>query len=76
MRNARPALKPEGRLAIVEWLPWSENDSEGTTAEDMEAQMKAAGYELIRTESLSVDKPLNIYIFRPIETILLTIHSP
>jgi tRNA A58 N-methylase Trm61 len=76
LRNARPALKTEGRLAIVEWLPWSENDREGTTAEKMEAQMKAAGFELIRTESLSVDKPLNIYIFRPSDTQPLTIQSP
>jgi hypothetical protein len=68
MRNARSALKTDGKLAIVEWLPWSENDKEGTTAEDMEAQMKAAGYKLIHTETLSEAKPLNIYIFYPDNT--------
>ena len=67
LRNARPALKADGRLAIVEWLPWSESDREGTTSENMEAQMKVAGYRLESTESLAVDKPLNIYIFRPFE---------
>lgn len=65
LRNARPALKADGRLAIVEWLPWNENDREGTSPEDMEAQMKAAGYVLISIESLSPAKPLNIYMFRP-----------
>jgi SAM-dependent methyltransferase len=68
LRNARSALKTDGKLAIVEWLPWSENDREGTTAEDMEAQMKAAGYKRVRTETLSEAKPLNIYIFRPNDT--------
>jgi SAM-dependent methyltransferase len=65
LRNARSALKPDGRLAIVEWIPWSESDREGTSPEDMEAQMNAAGYELLSTELLDVNKPLNIYIFRP-----------
>lgn len=63
MRNAKSALKTDGRLAIVEWLPWSESDREGTSPEDMEAQMKAAGFKLVHTENLSVSKPLNIYIF-------------
>lgn len=67
MRSARPALKANGRLAIVEWLPWNKDDREGTTPEDMEAQMKAAGYRLISTNSMDVAKPLNIYIFRPVE---------
>jgi SAM-dependent methyltransferase len=67
LRNAKSALKEDGRLAIAEWLPWNEDDREGTSPEDMEVQMKAAGYRLERTESLAVDKPLNIYIFRPFE---------
>ncbi len=67
MRNARSALKTDGRLAIVEWLPWNKNDREGTTPDDLEAQMKAAGYRLISTERLEVSKPLNIYIFHPFE---------
>lgn len=68
MRKARPALKTDGKLAIVEWLPWREDDREGTSPESMEAKMKAAGYKLVRTETLSEAKPLNIYIFRPSNT--------
>ncbi len=64
LRNARSALKPAGRLAVAEWLPWSENDMEGTSRENLEAQMEAAGYALERVEALSAAKPLNIYIFR------------
>ncbi len=67
MRNARPALKAYGRLAVAEWLPWNEGDREGTTPEDMEAQMKAAGYRLMSTIGLDVSKPLNIYIYRAVE---------
>jgi ubiquinone/menaquinone biosynthesis C-methylase UbiE len=67
LRNAKSALKEDGRLAIAEWLPWNEDDREGTAPEEMEAQMKAAGYRLESTESLAVEKPLNIYIFRPFE---------
>ena len=51
-------------MAIAEWLLWTENDREGTTPEEMVAQMKSAGYVLMITEKLEVDKPLNIYIFR------------
>ncbi len=68
LRNAKSALKTDGKLAIVEWLPWSKKDREGTTPEEMEAQMMEAGYKLLRTETLSEDKPLNIYIFRPFDT--------
>jgi SAM-dependent methyltransferase len=63
MRNARSALKPDGRLAVVEWIPWNRNDDEGTFPGEMEVEMSAAGYKLIRTESLDVAKKLNIYIF-------------
>ena len=64
LRNAKPSLKPHGKLVIVEWLPWDKNDKEGTSPENMEAQMNAAGYALERTETLPVAKNLNIYIFR------------
>jgi SAM-dependent methyltransferase len=63
LEKARAALKTDGRLVIAEWLPWNKNDREGTTPEDIEVQMKSAGYELISTQKLEVDKPLNIYIF-------------
>jgi len=64
LRTAKSALKPGGKLAVVEWLPWNKNDDEGTSPEDMEAEMNDAGYELERMETLDVAKKLNIYIFR------------
>lgn len=69
LHKARSTLKTDGRLAIAEWLPWNESDREGTTPEDIVAQMKSAGYELISTEKLEVAKPLNVYIFRPISSL-------
>lgn len=62
--NARAALKPDGKLAIVEWIPWNEKDEEGTYPEQMEAEMNEAGYRLEKTESLELEKRLNIYIFQ------------
>ena len=57
MRNARPSLKPDGVLAIGEWL-------NATSPEQIEAQMKAAGYMLERTETFLEKNNLYIYIFR------------
>jgi len=59
-RNARPSLKRGGRLAIAEWL-----GSAGTPAERMEAQMKAAGYQLERIDTSLEANSLYIYLFRP-----------
>lgn len=57
MRNAGPSLKPSGVLAIGEWL-------NATSPEQIEAQMKAAGYKLERTETFLEKNNLYIYIFR------------
>ncbi|UCE42655.1 MAG: class I SAM-dependent methyltransferase [Candidatus Aminicenantes bacterium] len=57
MRNARPSLKPDGVLAIGEWL-------NATSPDQVEAQMKAAGYKLERTETFLEKNNLYIYIFR------------
>jgi ubiquinone/menaquinone biosynthesis C-methylase UbiE len=57
MRNARPSLKPGGVLAIGEWL-------NATSPEQVEAQMKVAGYKLERTETFLEKNNLYIYIFR------------
>jgi ubiquinone/menaquinone biosynthesis C-methylase UbiE len=57
MRNARPSLKPDGVLAIGEWL-------NATSPEQVETQMKAAGYKLVRTETFLEKNNLYIYIFR------------
>jgi ubiquinone/menaquinone biosynthesis C-methylase UbiE len=63
MRNARAALKPDGRLAIGEWL-----GSAGTPPERLEAEMKAAGYALARVDKRLRENNLNIYLFRKDET--------
>ena len=65
LRNARPALKPTGVLAIGEWVRREGERGEGTSPETMEAQMKEAGYRLERTETFLEDNNLYIYIFRP-----------
>ena len=61
MRNARPSLKPDGVVAIGEWL-------NATLPEQVETQMKAAGYKLERTETFLEKNNLYIYIFRIDET--------
>jgi ubiquinone/menaquinone biosynthesis C-methylase UbiE len=57
MRNARSSLKPDGVVAIGEWL-------NATSPEQVEAHMKAAGYKLERTETFLEKNNLYIYIFR------------
>ncbi len=57
MRNARSALNPDGLVAIGEWL-------NATSPEQIESQMKAAGYKLERTETFLKKNNLYIYIFR------------
>lgn len=64
LRNARPALKHDGVLAIGEWFPTDERPQSGTTPEKMEAQMTAAGYRLERLETFLKANRMNIYIFR------------
>lgn len=63
LHNARSALKPDGKIAIGEWIPRSESDRETTTPEQMEAQMKAAGYKLDRIETFLKENNMYIYIF-------------
>jgi cyclopropane fatty-acyl-phospholipid synthase-like methyltransferase len=67
MRNARPALKSDGILAIVEWLPGEGSSTEFRSPQQVEAQMKEAGYRLERTDPLLEANRLMIYIFRPEE---------
>jgi ubiquinone/menaquinone biosynthesis C-methylase UbiE len=57
LRNARSALKPEGMLAIGEWL-------RSTSPEEIEVEMSAAGYTLERTETFLEANGLYIYVFR------------
>lgn len=64
MRNARPALKPGGMAAIVEWLPRDGRLTGEGSPEEVEAQMKEAGYRLERMDPLLKANRLMIYIFR------------
>lgn len=57
LRKARASLKPDGMLAIAEWL-------RSTSPEKVEAQMTEAGYELERTETFLDANGLYIYVFR------------
>ena len=60
LRNARSALKPEGMLAIGEWL-------QSTSPEEIQAEMNAAGYTLERTETFLEANGLYIYVFRIVD---------
>jgi ubiquinone/menaquinone biosynthesis C-methylase UbiE len=63
MQAARPALKPDGMVAIGEWLP--KDGRHFGTPEEVEAQLKAAGYTLERIETFLEENNMYIYIFRP-----------
>jgi SAM-dependent methyltransferase len=66
MRNALPALKPDGRLAIAEWVPRNGNGAtnSATPPEVLEKRMNEAGYELQRTVPFpDPTNGFNIYIF-------------
>ena len=63
LRNARPALKPDGILAIGEWMP-RPGRSGYNTPEKMEAQIREAGYTLDRIETFLQKNHMNLYIFR------------
>jgi len=65
VRNAIPALKPGGTLAIVECDPdktgWDDHGCTG--AEEMPRQLERAGYEMVRVETFLEQD--NIFIARP-----------
>lgn len=65
LQKARTALKPGGILAIGEWIPHGENLSEAKTPEQMELEMKDAGYRLERIETFLKDNNMYLYLFRP-----------
>lgn len=64
LRRARSALKPEGRLAIGEWISIHETDRQGTTSENIIQQMESAGYALERIETIFKANNFLIYLFR------------
>ncbi len=57
LRNAGSALKPDGMVAIGEWL-------QSTSPEEIEAEMNAAGFTLERTETFLEANGLYVYVFR------------
>jgi ubiquinone/menaquinone biosynthesis C-methylase UbiE len=57
LRNARSALKSDGKLAIGEWI-------RATPPKRVETQMNEAGYSLERIEKFLEENNLYIYIFR------------
>jgi ubiquinone/menaquinone biosynthesis C-methylase UbiE len=65
VRNAIPALKPGGTLAIVECDPvktgWDDHGC--TPVEEMPRQLERAGYEMVRVEGFLEQD--NIFIARP-----------
>jgi len=58
LNNARSSLKPDGLLAIGEWL-------KATSSEQVKAQLITAGYKLVRTETFLEENDMYIYIFQP-----------
>lgn len=58
MKKARSSLTSDGILAIGEWI-------RATSPEQIESQMNAAGYELVRIETFLEKNDLYIYIFKP-----------
>jgi len=64
MRSARPALKATGRLAIAEWIPEQDGRGEGTSTENMTAQMESAGFSLERIDMSLETNELYVYLFR------------
>ena len=64
LRQARPALKANGVLAIGEWISVNETGRHGTTSANIIKQMKTAGYALERIDKFLKANNFLIYIFR------------
>jgi ubiquinone/menaquinone biosynthesis C-methylase UbiE len=65
MRNALPALRPDGRLVIVERDPikTGQTNSESTSQAVIISQMKEAGYAHVKTNTELLERD-NIYYFK------------
>jgi len=63
LRRARPALKPDGRLAIGEWISIHEVGRHGTSPENIIRQVEAAGYVFERSETFLKANNFLIYLF-------------
>jgi ubiquinone/menaquinone biosynthesis C-methylase UbiE len=65
LRRARSSLKPDGRLAIGEWITINEPGRRDVTPAKIVKQVAAAGYVLERKETFLQVNNFLIYIFRP-----------
>ena len=65
MKNALQALKPDGRLIIVERDPLKtgQSSTESTSQEVIVGQMEEAGYEHVKTDTRLLERD-NVYYFR------------
>jgi ubiquinone/menaquinone biosynthesis C-methylase UbiE len=63
LRQARSALKADGRLAVGEWCTINETGHHATTSENIIKQMAAAGYVFERTETFLKANNFLIYLF-------------
>jgi len=61
--RARTALKPGGRLVIVEWLPFENGQESYPSPRLLRTQMESAGYHFLGTDSLLKKNNLMIYFF-------------
>ena len=68
MKTARSALKPDGFVAVGEWLPRDENAHEYRSPEQITEEMKNAGYRLEHIDPLLQKNNMNLYLFRMDET--------
>ena len=64
MKNARQALKKDGKVAIGEWVK-KKNSSlgEGRTPEKLEEEMNKAGYKLEKVDKSLEENGIYLYLF-------------
>jgi Predicted methyltransferase len=64
MRNLRFALKRDGRIAIIDWLPNRDGGTghrHGIEAEEIQSIMEKAGYDLVASYDFLQDQSFGIY---------------
>jgi len=64
LRRARPALKPDGRLAIGEWITIHEAGRRNKSSAQIINEVESAGYVLERVDPFLKNNNFLIYIFR------------
>jgi ubiquinone/menaquinone biosynthesis C-methylase UbiE len=64
MKNAKKALKPGGMVAIGEWVKKSgQRLGEGRSPDQLELEMKRAGYRLKKTDKSLKGSDMYLYLF-------------